>query len=140
MDERIAHASAAIEINTAHIPIDPIPHVDAAPLFTPTPTTCPYSTPIAATLWHATQQLATRGWCAGAMYGTDGALCLYGAIDLATTHGGHRRDAMRLLLEVIRRDFADSDSVPTWNDRHGTPALAHRYLDQATQLAHTRGL
>ena len=62
MNVRLANASAAIEVNTAHIPIDPIPHVDAAPILAPTPETSPYATPHATTQPPARNRLETGGW------------------------------------------------------------------------------
>lgn len=138
MDERIAYASAAIEVNTAHIPIDPIPHVDAAPIL-PAPA-CPYSSPVAAVLHAAMLRMENGGWCAGAMRGEEQQTCLYGAVRATTTNPSLVDDAMAILLDVIRRDFPDAESVPAWNDRHGTARLAGRYLDRAAELAGARGL
>lgn len=138
IDERIAYASAAIEVNTAHIPIDPIPHVDATPILSAP--ACPYSSPVANALHAAMVRLEGGGWCAGAMRGEQQQTCLYGAIRAVTTDPSLVDDAMAILLDVIRADFPDVASVPDWNDRHGTARLAGRYLDQAAGLAGARGL
>jgi hypothetical protein len=138
MNVRLANASAAIEVNTAHIAIDPIPHVDAAPIL-PTPAS-PYSSPVAAVLHAALLRMEEGGWCAGAMRGEQQQTCPYGAIRAVTTDPSRVDDAMAILLEVIRRDFPDAESVPAWNDWHGTARLAARYLGRAAELANTRNL
>ncbi|WP_245970585.1 DUF6197 family protein [Streptomyces rishiriensis] len=139
MNVRLANASAAIEVNAAHIPIDPIPHVDAAPLRTPAIAPCPYPTPVAATLWRARNHLQNNGWCAGALRDEQGAVCLMGAIRAAASAGA-ADDAVTVLFEAIRRDFPDATSVPAWNDQRATLHLADRYLDRAAELAHARNL
>ncbi|MGW2048583.1 DUF6197 family protein [Streptomyces sp. NPDC001858] len=140
MNVSLANASAAIEINTAHIPIDPIPHVDAALLITPAASPCPYRTTVATALWRARNQLAARGWCTGALRDEQGAICLMGAIRATAPSGSLADTAMAVLLEAIRRDFPHVDSVPAWNDTRATPHLADRYLDRAAELAHARNL
>jgi hypothetical protein len=74
------------------------------------------------------------------MRGERGAVCLYGSIRAASTNPSHVAAAMSILLEAIRRDYPDAESVPRWNDRRGTPHLAARYLDRAAELANSRGL
>ena len=140
MNVRLANASAAIEVNTAHIPIDPIPHVDAAPILAPTPETCPYATPLATTLHRARIRLETGGWCTGALRDEQGAACPLGAIRTEAGSRDQADDAAAVLLEAIRRDFPDAESVPAWNDSRATGWLAARYLDRAADLAHTRNL
>jgi len=140
MNVRLANASAAIEVNTAHIPIDPIPHVDAAPIIVPPATPCPYRTTIATTLWRARNILEDRGWCTGALRGEQGAVCLMGAVQAAAPGSSRADDALGVLLDAIRRDFPEAESVPHWNDHRATGFLAFRYLDRAADLAHTRNL
>ncbi|MGW0920113.1 DUF6197 family protein [Streptomyces sp. NPDC002755] len=140
MNVRLSNASAAIEVNTAHIPIDPIPRVDAAPLLAPATSPCPYRTTVATTLWRARNHLADRGWCTGALRDEQGAICLMGAIRVAAPSGRLADNAMDVLLEAIRRDFPRAVSVPAWNDSRATPHLADRYLDRAAELAHARNL
>ncbi|MEH0552567.1 DUF6197 family protein [Streptomyces sp. B21-101] len=140
MNVRLANASAAIEVNTAHIPIDPIPHVDAAPLLAPASAPCPYPTPVAATLWRARNHLQNSGWCTGALRDKHGAACPMGALRTVAPGAGVADSAMAVLLEAIRRDFPDAASVPAWNDHRATGWLAARYLDRAAELAHARGL
>jgi hypothetical protein len=140
MNVRLANASAAIEVNTAHIPIDPIPHVDAAPLLAPAVAPCPYPTPAAATLWQARNHLQDSGWCAGALRDEQGAACLLGALRIVAPSADVADDAAAVLLEAIRRDFPNAASVPAWNDQRATKHLADRYLDRAAELAHARNL
>jgi hypothetical protein len=141
MDERLALANLSFEVDTAHIPAaDPIPKITAPPLIAPTPTPCPYSTPIAATLHNARVRLETGGWCTGALRDEQDARCLIGAIR-AEAPGQHAADdACVLLLETIRRDFRDADTIPSWNDNQRDSRLPLLYLDRAATLAHARGL
>jgi len=140
MNVRLADASAAIEVNIAHIAIDPIPHIDAALILTPAAKPNPYRTPVARLLWQAAQTLHSAGWCRDALTDEHGAVCLMGAIEAAAPGAGHTHDALAVLLEAIRRDFPHAESVPHWNDSRGTSFLAFRYLDQAAELAHARGI
>ncbi|MGW0577734.1 DUF6197 family protein [Streptomyces sp. NPDC002920] len=138
MNVRLADASAAIEVNTAHIPIDPIPHVDAAPILAPAVAPCPYRTTIATLLWRARNILEVRGWCTGALRDEQGAVCLMGALRAATPSPSLESDALAVLLEAIRRDFPEAESVPRFNDGRANSFLAFRYLDRAADLAHAR--
>jgi hypothetical protein len=46
-----------------------------------------------------------------------------------------------VLLDAIRRQFGDGvDSVPSFNDAHGSGRVPMRMLDQAAGLADARGL
>ncbi|WP_442759731.1 DUF6197 family protein [Streptomyces mirabilis] len=50
-------------------------------------------------------------------------------------------DAASVLLGAIRRQFGgDVESVPSFNDAHGTPRVPLRMVDQAAGLADARGL
>lgn len=140
MNVRLAEASAAIEVNTAHIPIDPIPHVDAAPIVTPPTLPCPYRTTIATVLWQARNHLQDRGWCTGALRDEQGAVCLMGAIRAAAPSPDAEASALSVLLDAIKRDFPETESVPRFNDGRANSFLAFRYLDHAAQLAHNRNL
>jgi hypothetical protein len=141
MDERLALANIAFEVDTAHLPAaGPIPAVTAPPLVHPAPVPCPYSTPIAATLHRARVRLETGGWCTGQLRDEQGAACLIGAIRAEAATRGQADDACTVLLDAIRRDFADADTIPSWNDRQASPRLALLYLDRAAALADSRGL
>ncbi|MEV7975410.1 hypothetical protein [Streptomyces sp. NPDC086519] len=139
IDHRLAEVAVAVAVNTAHIDIEPAPVIDAPPVTVRPTIPCPYSTPVAATLWQARRILGERGWCRGHLVGEQGAVCLMGAVEVAAPGGSRAyRDAIDTLLEAIRRDFRDAQSVPHWNDQHGNPYLAYRFLDQAAELAHNR--
>jgi hypothetical protein len=139
MDERLAHANIAFEVDTAHIPAaDPIPAVVASPLIEPAATPCPYGTPLAATLHRARVRLETGGWCTGQLRDEQGAACLIGAIRAEAPARDQADDACAVLLEAIRRDFTDADTIPSWNDRQHSPRPALLYLDRAAALAHSR--
>jgi hypothetical protein len=140
MDERLALANIAFEVDTACIEgADPIPEVTAPPRLTPTLAPCPYSTPIATTLHQARIRLETDGWCTGQLRDTDGAACLIGVIRVVAGSRGEADDACVLLLEAIRRDF-NVETIPAWNDAQRDPRLPLLYLDRAAALAHARGL
>ncbi|WP_455570018.1 DUF6197 family protein [Streptomyces rishiriensis] len=50
-------------------------------------------------------------------------------------------DAAAVVLDAIRRRFGDHvESVPAFNDAHGTDRIPLRMLDQAAGLADARGL
>ncbi|WP_406190577.1 hypothetical protein OG331_51225 [Streptomyces sp. NBC_01017] len=54
---------------------------------------------------------------------------------------GLEADAAAVLLDAIRRRFgADVDSVPSFNDAHGSGRVPLRMVDQAAGLADARGL
>ncbi|MEV7659462.1 hypothetical protein AB0O39_35520 [Streptomyces anulatus] len=145
MTERLDEAAVAYEVNTAHIPVEPVDLADVVtvPL---TPTLRPQSSPdsAAAVLRRAHHRLLTGGWCAGTFQSEDGALCLFGAIR-SESHRDLRLEmsAMAVLLEAIRRQFGDRfDSVPAFNDApvHRDGRVPLRILGQAADLAHARGL
>ncbi|MFF8382038.1 hypothetical protein ACF053_00030 [Streptomyces kanasensis] len=49
--------------------------------------------------------------------------------------------AASVLLDAIRRGFGDHvDSVPSFNDAHGSGRVPIRMLNQAAHLADARGL
>lgn len=140
MDERLAYANIAFEVDTAHLPAaDPIPAVVAPPLIEPAATPCPYATPVAAVLHRARIRLQTSGWCTGQLRDEQGAACLIGAIRAEAGSRDQADDACAVLLEAIRRDFADAETIPSWNDRQSSPRPALLYLDRAAALAHARG-
>jgi hypothetical protein len=141
MDERLALANIAFEVDTAHIPAsEPIREVVAPPLIIPAPAPCPYSTPLAAGLHRARVRLETGGWCTGQLRDEQGAACLIGAIRAETTNSSQCSDACAVLLEAIRRDFRDAETIPSWNDAQRGSRLPLLYLDRAAELAHARNL
>jgi len=140
MDSRLEQAAVAFEVNTAHIPAEPVDLATVLPL-TPTiaPAPAPASTPIADCLHRARAILQERGWCRGALRGEQGAVCVAGAIRAAATSRGQADDACALLLEAIQAEFA-AETVPSWNDRQHGPAAPLRLLGQAANTAAARGV
>lgn len=141
MNVRLDQAAVAFEVNTAHIPgADPIPEITAPLRLTPTATPSPYSTPIAATLHRARIRLEADGWCREALRNDQGARCLIGAIQAEAPSRAAAGGACNVLLDAIRRDFPDADTIGSWNDAWRDPRLPLRYLDRAAELAHARNL
>ncbi|SBU99368.1 hypothetical protein YW3DRAFT_06525 [Streptomyces sp. MnatMP-M77] len=54
--------------------------------------------------------------------------------------GGLAASAAAVLLDAIRRQFGDVDSVPSLNDAFADACIPLRTLDQAASLADARGL
>ncbi|MFJ8770215.1 DUF6197 family protein [Streptomyces clavifer] len=139
MTVALDEAAVAYEVRTAHIPVD-LADVVTVPL-TPTlqPTT-PYASPVAALLERARQRLLTDGWCAGSQIRQDGARCLYGAIRVEAA-GDRSLEArgLEVLMDAIRADFGDADSVPVFNDRWSDARVPMRMLGQAAAQAANRG-
>ncbi|MFD4043836.1 hypothetical protein [Streptomyces sp. NPDC058605] len=145
MTVRLDEAKVAYEVNTAHIPIEPVDLADVVtgPVDTgPTPLPELYPTPVAALLQRAHHRLVTGGWCKDALVDEDGARCMIGAIRAeARGDSGLEADAATVLLDAIRRRFGDDvDSVPSFNDAHGSGRVPLRMVDQAAGLADARGL
>ncbi|MGV4890725.1 DUF6197 family protein (plasmid) [Streptomyces viridosporus] len=145
MTVRLNEAAVAYEVNTAHIPTEPVDLADivTGPLDTgPAPLPELYPTPVAALLQRAHHRLLTDGWRAGALVDEDGARCMLGAIRAEA--GGNRgleADAAAVLLDAIRRHFGNHvDTVPSCNDAHDTDRVPLRMVDQAAHLADARGL
>jgi hypothetical protein len=145
MTLRLEEAAVAHEVRTAHIHTDTVDLGDVITVpLTPAPTAPPqgYTSPVAALLERARHRMETRGWCAGAASDEHGAVCMIGAIRAEA--GGNRdleADAARTVLDALRRRFGDHiDSVPAFNDAHGTGRIPLRMLDQAASLADARGL
>ncbi|MDX3403388.1 hypothetical protein [Streptomyces sp. ME01-18h] len=144
MTARLDEAAVAYEVNTAHIPTEPVDLSDVVTVpLTPTlqPPPESYPTPVAALLQRAHHRLLTGGWCSGALVDEDGARCMLGAIRAeARGDSGLEADAASVLLDAIRRKFGDVDSVPSFNDAHGSSRVPIRMVDQAAGLADARGL
>ena len=139
MTVRLDEAKVAYEVNTAHIDLADVVTVPLTPTLQPPPES--YPTPIAALLQRAHHRLLTGGWCSGALVDEDGARCMLGAIRIeARGDSGLEADAATVLLDAIRRKFGDVDSVPSFNDAHGSGRVPLRMVDQAAGLADARGL
>lgn len=146
MTVRLEEAAVAHEVRTAHIDTKPVDLTDVitvplTPALQPQPQQLP-ATPVAALLERARARMEADGWCAGALTDESGAVCLLGAIRKEA--GGDRgleADAASVVLDAIRRRFGDHvESVPVFNDAHGTGRIPLRMLDQAAGLADARGL
>ncbi|WP_217208893.1 hypothetical protein [Streptomyces sp. AC550_RSS872] len=145
MTARLDEAAVAYEVNTAHIDTEPVDLADVVivPVDTePAPLLDLYPTPVAALLQRAHHRLLTGGWCKDALVDEDGARCMLGAIRIeARGDSGLEASAAAVLLDAIRRKFGDDvDSVPSFNDAHGTGRVPIRMVDQAAGLADARGL
>nr|WP_223279797.1 hypothetical protein [Streptomyces sp. SDr-06] len=149
MTLRLEEAAVAYEVNTAHIPATPVdladiittPTAPVIPELAPLPEPEPYSTPVAALLQRAHHRLLTGGWCKDTLIDAQGARCLYGAIRVEA-HGDSALEAsaVAVLMDAIRRQFGDVDSVPGFNDAWANGSVPIRMVDQAAGLADSRGL
>ncbi|MDX3170257.1 hypothetical protein PV736_36920 [Streptomyces scabiei] len=145
MSVRLDEAKVAYEVNTAHIDTEPVDLADVVTVpLTPTlqPPPQSYPTPVAALLQRAHHRLLTGGWCKDVLVDEDGARCMLGAIRIeARGDSGLEASAASVVLDAIRRKFGDDvDSVPSFNDAHGSGRVPMRMLDQAAGLADARGL
>jgi hypothetical protein len=143
MDDRLATAAVAFEVNTAHIEgAEPVPAITEVVPLTPTlpPPVCPYETPVAALLWRARIRIETDGWARQLRDDQAMARCPAGAIQIEARTGSEDASARRLLFEAIQRDFPQAESIPSWNDAQADARLPLLYLDRAAQLAADRGI
>ncbi|MGW4597019.1 DUF6197 family protein [Streptomyces sp. NPDC004457] len=145
MTARLDEAAVAYEVNTAHIPTETVDLADVitGPVDTePAPLPELYATPVAALLQRAHHRLLTGGWCKDTLVDEDGARCMLGAIRAeAGGDSGLEASAVAVLLDAIRRKFGDDvDSVPSFNDAHGTGRVPIRMVGEAAGLADARGL
>ncbi|MFF4644965.1 hypothetical protein [Streptomyces sp. NPDC001389] len=134
MDDRLATRSAAWAVDTAHIPLE------APELLAPAPVSS-YSTPVAAVLQEAHRLLANRGWCTRWL--SDGVrACAKGAIQAAarTIGGGHGDQAEEVLLDRIRAEQPEIQSIGSWNDAQAGPAPVLAMFDRAARHADRRGI
>ncbi|MGW1134410.1 DUF6197 family protein [Streptomyces griseoluteus] len=138
MDARLDQAALAVAVNSAHIPVDPLPEV-TVPHLPQTATPNPYRTPIAALLHRARVRIETDGWCRDALFDESGAVCPIRAIRLEAASRDQADNACFLLLESIRRHW-QAATIPSWNAAQGSAAPVLLAFDQAGELAHARGL
>lgn len=140
MTVRLDEAAVAFEVNTAHLPgADPIPHIAEVPLPAPAATPSPYRTPLADLLHRARLRIETAGWCRDAVFDESGAVCPIQAIRLEAR--GDRdlaHDACVTLLDAIQDQFADAETIPSWNRQQTSPGPVLAAFDRATRNAHTR--
>ncbi|KIF00875.1 hypothetical protein PL81_38850 [Streptomyces sp. RSD-27] len=135
MDDRLATRSAAWAVDTAHIPLE------APELLAPAPAPAAYPTPVATVLLEAHRLLADRGWCRRWL--SDGVrACSKGAIQAAarTIGGGHGDKAEEVLLDRIRAEQPEIQSIGAWNDAQAGPAPVLAMFDRAARHADRRGI
>jgi hypothetical protein len=144
MGVRLDQAAVAFEVNTAHLPgSDPVPHIaETVPLpLTPAAAPSPYRTPIADLLHRARLRIETDGWCRDNLFDESGAVCPIRAIRLEAR--GDRRladDACVYLLDRVQADFADAETIPSWNASQTSAAPVLLAFDRAAHHAHTHQL
>lgn len=140
MTVRLDQAAVTFEVNTAHLPgADPIPHIAEAPLPAPTVAPSPYRTPLADLLHRARQRIEAVGWCRDAVHDETGAVCPIQAIRIEAR--GDRdlaHDACVALLDAIQDQFADAETIPSWNAQQASAGPVLQAFDRATRHAHTR--
>ncbi|MFD5294766.1 hypothetical protein ACFWJU_06120 [Streptomyces mutabilis] len=140
MNVRLAEAAVAFEVNTAHLPgADPVPHIaETLPL---APSQYQYRTPIADLLHRARIRIETNGWCRNNLFDETGAVCPIRAIRLEA-HGDRRLadDACVLLLDRIQDQFAEAETIPSWNAAQTSAAPVLLALDRAAHHAHNHNV
>jgi hypothetical protein len=144
MTIRLEEASLANDINTAHIATEPVDLADVirGPVDSPRTPVDLYPTPVAALLQRALQRLTRDGWCGHTpTTSVPGPDCLQSAIyKEARGNYGLASEGLDVLLDAIRRQFTNADSVPGFNDAWGRPTVPLRLLDQAADLAGSRNI
>jgi len=140
MDGRCRTAVLAVDVNSAHIPVE-TPEITAPLPLTPTLAPSPYNTPIAGLLHRARLRIVADGWCRDAIFDEAGAVCPIRAIRLEAQGDRHLADdACVFLLDAIQRDFPGAETIPSWNAGQTSAAPVLLQFDRAAQLAVTRGL
>lgn len=142
LEERLRDAVLAVDINSAHIHVDPFNLADiiSAPVAVPQTPETPRVTPVADILHQARRILTTTGWCRNAQRDDQGRHCLYGAVRAAARGDGHAETAaLSLLLNAIEQEFG-MDSIPTFNDTCRDTGPIMRVLGTAADLAETKGI
>ena len=138
MTARLRLASLAFDVNTVHIPAVEMPEITAPLPLTPTAAPDPYTTPIAGTLHQARNRIMQDGWCRDAIYDEAGAICPIRAIRLEAATRDQADDACVFLLDVIRAELPDVETIPSWNADQASAGPVLRYLGRAADLAHAR--
>lgn len=138
MDGRLATAGVTLDINSAHIAIDPPPEI-TIPQLPQTAIAAPCSTPIAALLHRARIRLETDGWTRECLVDEQGRRCPIGAIRREAASRDQADDACVLLLEAIQRHW-QAETIPSWNSQQTNPAPVLLAFERAAELAHNRQL
>jgi hypothetical protein len=140
MDGRCRTAVLAVDVNSAHIPVE-TPEITAPLPLTPTLAPSPYNTPIAGLLHRARLRIVADGWCRDALFDEEGAVCPIRAIRLEARGDRHLADdACVLLLESIERSFPNAGTIPAWNAGQASARPVLLAFDQAARLADSRNL
>lgn len=148
MTLRLETAAVAHEVNTAHIPTEPISTTPASGNNSPAPTApAGKPGPIARVLADTIGVLDARGWAATGRTcrTTNGGLCLAGAIRVAAGSSPNDADSLlaaraaSFLLDVIRQT-QQATTLPSWNDSQRNGDRPLRLLRQAAALASTLGI
>lgn len=139
MDERLALAVLAVDVNSAHIAIDPLPEI-TIPQLPQTAVPTPYTTPLAALLHRASTRLQADGWTRECLVDEQGRRCPIGAIRREASSRYEADDACVFLLDVIQRDFHWAETIPSWNAAQPSVAPVLLAFDRAAQHAHNRNL
>ncbi|MGY4930331.1 DUF6197 family protein [Streptomyces sp. 900116325] len=141
MTIRLETALLTLDIDSAHTeqPVDLV-DVVRVPGAIPTATESEYATPIAALLQRAQRRLEAGGWCTGMAVDEAGARCMVGAIRAEAQRRGMDASATAVVLDAIRRQFADVETVPQFNDAQTGAAVPIRILGEAANLAAARGI
>lgn len=139
MTVRLQDADARLSVNAAQ----PETIVNLADMVTaPAPAPAPvdlYPTPVAALL-HRAQQRIRSGWCKGHSVDGQGAVCAVEAIRIESRRNVNLQGAAEtLVLDHIRAEFGDWETIPSWNDAQTNPAPVIRILGQAANTAANRG-
>ncbi|WP_053638261.1 MULTISPECIES: DUF6197 family protein [Streptomyces] len=152
LDARLALAEAGMNVmldraadefaaRTRHLPgADPVPHIAeiVPPPLKPASTPSPNRTPLADLLHRARARIETAGWCRDAVFDESGAVCPIQAIRLEAR--GDRdlaHDACVAVLDAIQQQFADAETIPSWNAQQASVGPVLAAFDRATRHAHT---
>lgn len=141
MDERLALAVLAVDVNSAHIAIDPLPEITIPqmPQMPQTAVPAPYTTPLAALLHRARTRIETDGWTRECLVDEQGRRCAIGAIRVEAASRWQADDACVLLLDVIQQHW-QADTIPSWNAAQPSATPVLLAFDRAAQHAHNRNL
>lgn len=133
-----AGARLAVDATTPETVVD-LADVVGVPVELPAPAR--YSTPVAALLQRAHARLINGGWCKGYSVDGQGATCLAWAIHReARGDVGLEVAGLNHLLDQIRAEFGQWDTVASWNDNQRDGRTPIRILGEAANTAATSGI
>lgn len=138
MTVRLQETGLAVDVNTAHLPAVDWTEAVTVPVAAPVDL---YPTPVAALLQRAHARISRAGWCKGYSVDGQGAMCLEWAIHLeARGDMGLEVAGLNHLLDTIRRQFGDWETVPSWNDAQPDGRAPIRILGESVNTAATSGI